>query len=134
MTVVCLSNSITTEDIRLELLLCEILKHTPNYMIYELNNNANCVAQVKTFGNLLCLRNTDNQVNCLKKSLPKSKQKTIEIFANFKSQALRIIQNFDFLNVLWGGLGSPGWCKCNRHCDNSKMGFFTFIKNSQMLI
>ena len=45
-----------------ELTFCEMISHTPNYSTFKLHNKANCLAHVKSFDKLTCLRNNDNQV------------------------------------------------------------------------
>ena len=45
-----------------ELSLCELISQTPNYSKYKLHNKANCLAHVKSYDKVSCLRNDDNQV------------------------------------------------------------------------
>ena len=54
--------AISTKEIDVELTLCRLLKHTPNYAIYQLEEKSNCLSHVKSFGNLICLRDGDNLV------------------------------------------------------------------------
>ena len=56
----CLTQASETET---ELTLCKILQHTPNYRAYNLDQNSECLSHVKTYGDLICLRNGYNQVN-----------------------------------------------------------------------
>lgn len=53
----------STFEVELELQLCNLLRHTPLYNIYQLEIKSNCLSQVRAFDELLCLRNKDNQVN-----------------------------------------------------------------------
>ena len=50
------------DEMHLELTLCHLIKHTPNYNIYQLHLQSNCVSQVKMYHNIFCLRNNDNKV------------------------------------------------------------------------
>ena len=45
-----------------EVTLCNLISYTPNYGKFNLRERANCLAQVKTFGHVTCLRNENNQV------------------------------------------------------------------------
>ena len=56
----CLSTAI--DDTALELTLCKILKNTPNYQNYHLDQKAECLSHVKSYGEVMCLRNGYNQV------------------------------------------------------------------------
>ena len=50
------------EETEVELILCQLLKHTPAFVIYRLHEKSECLSQVKTFGSVICLRDTYNQV------------------------------------------------------------------------
>ena len=53
-----------TQDNNLELALCHLVRHTPNYAIFRLDQKGNCLAQVASFkNNIVCLRNNENQVS-----------------------------------------------------------------------
>ena len=53
-----------TEENDLELTLCHLVRNTPNYIIYGLEQKSNCLAHVTTYGSdIICLRNNENQVN-----------------------------------------------------------------------
>ena len=53
-----------TQDNNLELALCHLVRHTPNYAIFKLDQTSNCLAQVASFkNNIICLRNNENQVH-----------------------------------------------------------------------
>ena len=52
----------TPQETEVEINLCNLLKHTPNYAIYRLEDKSNCISHVKSFGKLICLRDGNNQV------------------------------------------------------------------------
>ena len=52
----------TAQETEVEINLCNLLKHTPNYAIYRLEEQSNCIAHVKSYGKLICLRDGDNKV------------------------------------------------------------------------
>ena len=52
----------TPQETEVEVRLCNLLKHTPNYAIYRLEDKSNCISHVKSFGRLICLRDGDNLV------------------------------------------------------------------------
>ena len=59
----CATLSEKTEETYLELALCKLLDQTPNYFIYQLQMQSNCISQVKMFeDDVFCLRNHDNKV------------------------------------------------------------------------
>ena len=68
-TFICLWNLVhctqMNDDNALELSLCQLVKHTPNYVIYHLEERSNCLSQVKKFENTFCLRDKENQVKYL---------------------------------------------------------------------
>ena len=45
-----------------ELTLCSLISNTPNYINFKLHEKGNCLAHVKVFENVACLRNDNNQV------------------------------------------------------------------------
>ena len=45
-----------------EVTFCELISHTPNYAKYKLHEKSNCLAHVKSYENVTCLRNENNQV------------------------------------------------------------------------
>ena len=61
----CLSTVI--DDAELELTLCKILQHTPNYQTYHLDQKTECLSHVKAYGEIMCLRNGYNQVKMIQK-------------------------------------------------------------------
>ena len=70
-----------------ELTLCEIISQTPNYSKFKLHNKANCLAHVKSYENLTCLRNEDNQVN-------RNKSLRVGLKATLDSGGEKIKKNF----------------------------------------
>ena len=58
---ICFGWASATEDG--ELALCQILIYTPNYSRFKLHEKANCLAHVKSYEKVTCLRNDENQVN-----------------------------------------------------------------------
>ena len=57
----CLSTAI--DETTLELTLCKLLEHTPNYRMYHLDQHTECLSHVKSYGKIMCLRDGYNQVN-----------------------------------------------------------------------
>ena len=46
-----------------ELALCQLVKRTSNYLKQKLDVRANCLAYVKSYGDLVCLRDENNLVS-----------------------------------------------------------------------
>lgn len=59
-TIVAFSTSYANEET--ELLLCHILRKTPNYQKLMLQRKSNCLSSVKTFGDAVCLLDKYNNV------------------------------------------------------------------------
>ena len=51
-----------TEEQNIELALCNLLKHTPLFVIYKLYDKSNCYSHAKSIGKLVCLQNGENKV------------------------------------------------------------------------
>ena len=127
----------TSATDREELQLCEIISRTPNYSKYKLYNKANCLAHVKTFGNLSCLRNDDNQVT---KNFKLLKQISIFlILANhltvlkFELQTKNNACNLSLNRTQHKCLKHKKVCRLDlEHLPNSFFKNFEFKKNFKM--
>ena len=51
------------EETNVELALCQLVRRTSNYIKRKLDVRANCLAAVKSYGDLMCLRDENNIVS-----------------------------------------------------------------------
>ena len=51
------------EEPDVELALCHLVRRTSNYIKQKLNVRENCLSAVKAYGDLVCLRDENNDVS-----------------------------------------------------------------------
>ena len=101
-----LPGSLSQTDQIAELMLCKLLKHTPNYSIYKLHDKSNCHSHVKVFGDVACLRNGENKVRNTKNFILniKTQNITLKSIINKLKTRQKIIFCYLIYNVIFTSL------------------------------